>query len=160
MKKTNKVLIVSLVLLLLLAASVTAFAFTKSTPAEIVAGLTGKSIEEVTEIRYETGKTFGQIAYDEDLLEEFKDEMLKNKKAILDEKVKEGILTQEEADEIFKNIETMQESCTGNGGGFGMMRNAGNGNGFGMMRNSGNGNGFGMKNAGRGCGLGIWNKSF
>ncbi|MFA6983981.1 MAG: hypothetical protein WC276_08545, partial [Sedimentibacter sp.] len=77
MKKSNKTFIVSLVLLIVLATSITAYAFTIRTPAEIVAELTGKSAEEVAEIRYESGKTYGQIAYDEsdDTLVQFKKEI-------------------------------------------------------------------------------------
>jgi hypothetical protein len=149
MKKLNKILIVSLVLLIVLAASITAYAFTVKTPAEIVAGLTGKGAEEVAEIRYESGKTYGQIAYEdgEETWEQFREEMLESRKAFIEERVKDGTLTQGEADEILENIEVMQENCLGAGGGYGM------GRGFGMMRNQfGNGNGF--RNGGRGIGFG------
>ncbi|MDD4089356.1 MAG: DUF2680 domain-containing protein [Tissierellia bacterium] len=149
MKKLNKILIVSLVLLIVLAASITAYAFTVRTPAEIVADLTGKGTEEVAEIRYESGKTYGQIAYDEseETWEQFRDEMFENRKAFIEERVKDGTLTQEEADEILENFEVMQENCLGAGGGYGM------GRGLGMMRNQfGNGSGFG--NGGRGIGFG------
>ena len=160
MKKFNKTFIVSLVLLIVLATSITAYAFTIRTPAEIVAELTGKSAEEVAEIRYESGKTYGQIAYDEsdDTLEQFKEEILENRKAILNERVEEGVLTQEEDDKILEDIEVMQEDCLGTGGGgYGM------GRGCGMMGNQfGNGNGFGNDgNRGMGfgggrCGKGSW----
>lgn len=151
MKKLYKILIVSLVLIMVLAASITAYAFTVRTPAEIVADLTGKGAEEVAEIRYESGKTYGQIAYDESEetwdWEKFKDEMFENRKAFIEERVKDGTLTQEEADEILENFEIMPENCLGAGGGYGM------GRGFGMMRNQfGNGSGFG--NGGRGIGFG------
>ena len=160
MKKFNKTFIVSLVLLIVLATSITAYAFTIRTPAEIVAELTGKSAEEVAEIRYESGKTYGQIAYDEsdDTFEQFKEEILENRKAILNERVEEGVLTQEEADKILEDIEVMQEDCLGTGdGGYGM------GRGFGIMGNQfGNGNGFGnggnrgMGFGGGRCGRGSW----
>jgi|LSQX01.1.fsa_nt_gb hypothetical protein len=160
MKKSNKILILSLVLLIVLATSITAYAFTVRTPAEIVAELTGKSAEEVAEIRYESGKTYGQIAYDEsdDTFEQFKEEILENRKAILNERVEEGVLTQEEADKILEDIEVMQEDCLGTGGGgYGM------GRGFGMMgKQFGNGNGFGnggnrgMVFGGGRCGKGSW----
>lgn len=155
MKKLNKILILGLVLLFILATSITAFAVTGRTPSEIVAGLTGKSTEELAELRYESGKTYGQIAYDEgeNVWEEFRNEMLKNKKAILKERVDEGTLTQEEADEILTVMEEMQEYCPENGGGYGMMRKFNNGNGFGMgngFRNGGNGFGGGR------CGRGSW----
>ena len=151
MKKLNKALIFSLVLIMVLAASITVYAFTVRTPAEIIADLTGKGTEEVAEIRYESGKTYGEIAYEagEDTWEKFRGEMLENRRALLDQRAKEGILTQEEADEILENIEVMQENCPGTGGGYGM------GRGFGMMRiKLGNGNGFGSSGGNRGIGFG------
>lgn len=142
MKNSKKIFIVGLVVLALAATSLTAFAFTGvSTPAEIVANLTGKTVDEVTEERFDSNKTYGEIAYDEGLWDEFNEEMLKSKKAYLDEKVVEGALTQEEADEIYENIQERQEYCAGNGGGYGGMMGYGFGN--------GGGRGFGQ---GRGCG--------
>jgi len=127
----NKILIIGLVLLIILATSITVFAI--------------------------TGRT--QTAYDEseDTWEKFRDEMFENKKAFIEERVKDGTLTQEEADEILKNIELMQEYCLGAGGGYGM------GRGFGMMRNRlGNNSGYGnygfrgMGFGGGRCGRGSW----
>jgi len=126
----NKILIIGLVLLIILATSITVFAI--------------------------TGRT--QTAYDEseDTLEKFRDEMFENKKAFIEERVKDGTLTQEEADEILKNIELMQEYCLGAGG-------CGMGRGFGMMRNRlGNNSGYGnygfrgMGFGGGRCGRGSW----
>ncbi|HOG62864.1 MAG TPA: DUF2680 domain-containing protein [Sedimentibacter sp.] len=126
----NKILIIGLVLLIILATSITVFAI--------------------------TGRT--QTAYDEseDTWEKFRDEMFENKKAFIEERVKDGTLTQEEADEILKNIELMQEYCLGVGG-------CGMGRGFGMMRNRlGNNSGYGnygfrgMGFGGGRCGRGSW----
>ena len=138
MKKFKKIAVVSLIVLALAATSFTAFAYTFSSPAEILANLTGKNADEVANERYESGLTYGQMAYEEGLWEEYNDEMLKNKKAYLDEKVTEGTITQEEADEIYANIEARQEACLGNGTG---------GYGGGMM-------GLGFGGGGRGCGGG------
>lgn len=145
--KLNKIIIAGLTVFTIAATSITAFAFTYNTPADIVANLTGKTADEVTEQRYEFGKTYGQIAYDEGAWEEFKEEMLQSKKAFLDEKVKEGTLTQEQADEYYNNMIERQEYCNSNGGGYGGMM----GNGFGAGNGSGRGMGFGQ---GRGCGRG------
>jgi hypothetical protein len=121
MKKLNKILIVSLALLAILAGTIAVYG--AATPVE----------------------------YDEDALEEFRNEMLENKKAILDERVNDGILSEEEADEILKYIEKMQEYCLENGGGLGIMRNT-----FGKGSGIGNG-GSGMMGLGRGrCGRGSW----
>ena len=126
----NKILIIGLVLLIILATSITVFAI--------------------------TGRT--QTAYDEseDTWEKFRDEMFENKKAFIEERVKDGTLTQEEADEILKNIELMQEYCLGASG-------CGMGRGFGMMRNRlGNNSGYGnygfrgMGFGGGRCGRGSW----
>jgi len=126
----NKILIIGLVLLIILATSITVFAI--------------------------TGRT--QTAYDEseDTWEKFRDEMFENKKAFIEERVKDGTLTREEADEILENIELMQEYCLGAGG-------CGMGRGFGMMRNRlGNNSGYGnygfrgMGFGGGRCGRGSW----
>jgi hypothetical protein len=155
----NKIIIIVLVLLIVLASSITAFEFTGRTPAQIVAGLTGKNTEEIAEIRFESGKSYGQIAYDDsqDTWKKFRNEMFENKKAFIEERVKDGTLTREEADEILENIELMIENCPAYGGGCGM------GRGFGMMRNSlGNNSGYdnyGFRSMGFGgsrCGRGSW----
>lgn len=144
MKKHKKSAVVVLVVLALLATSFTAFAYTVSSPAEILAGLTGKSVEEVTDERYETGLTYGQMAYDEGLWEEYNEKILESKKAYLDEKVKDGTITQEQADDIYENMLLRQEYCAANGtGGGGGMMGLGYGSGRGC---GGGGRGF---NSGR-----------
>lgn len=137
MKKHKKIFLVGLLVLALAATSLTAFAYSVSSPADIVANLTGKSAQEVAEERYESGLTYGQIAYDEGLWEEFRDDMLQSHKEFLDQKVAEGAITQEEADDIYENIQLRQEACLGNG----------TGGGRGMM-----GLGYGRGFGGRGCG--------
>ena len=126
----NKILIIGLVLLIILATSITVLAIT---------GITQTAQDE-----------------SEDTWEKFRDEMFENKKAFIEERVKDGTLTQEEADEILKNIELMQEYCLGAGG-------CGMGRGFGMMRNRlGNNSGYGnygfrgMGFGGGRCGRGSW----
>jgi uncharacterized membrane protein YgcG len=145
MKKHNKTAVVIIAVLALLATSFTAFAYTVSSPAEILAGLTGKSVEEVTDERYETGLTYGQMAYDEGLWEEYNEKMLEDKKAYLDEKVKDGTITQEQADDIYENMQLRQQNCAANGtgGGFG-----------GGMMGLGYGGGRGCGGGGRGFGGG------
>ncbi|NLJ57427.1 MAG: DUF2680 domain-containing protein [Tissierellia bacterium] len=140
MKNKNKVLI--LVLLIAFATTLTAYAVTVSSPAEIVAKISGKSLDEVTEERFERGQTYGQLAYSEGLWEEFREEMLKNRKALLDEKVANGSLTEEEAKEIYSNMEIRQEYCLERGGGFGM-RNHFKQNRNDNYGNDNYGNGFG-----------------
>ncbi|NLI93008.1 MAG: DUF2680 domain-containing protein [Peptococcaceae bacterium] len=75
------------------------------TPAEISAALTGKSIAEVNQER-SGGKTYGTIAKEAGKLDEFKAQMLEQKKAILDQRVKDGKMTQQQADQILASINT------------------------------------------------------
>ncbi len=134
------------VAVLVLGTAGAAFAATYKTPAEIVSGLTGKTVEELNTARA-AGTSYGTIASDAGKLEEFKAEMLKQKKAILDQRVKDGTLTQERADEIYKAIEANQAICEGTGS---ARMGAGMGAGFGGGRGMGGGSGLG-----RGAGMGM-----
>ena len=86
-----------------------------STPAELAAGLTGRTTESVTEERAETGKTYGTIADEASKLIEFREGVLQIKKDILAAKVAEGIMTQAEADEMIALIEQHLADCDGTG---------------------------------------------
>lgn len=92
----------------------TAFAAAYKTPAEIVSELTGKTADQVNSERA-SGKTYGTIANDAGKLDEFQKEMLEQKKAYLDQRVKDGTLSQERADAIYSAIEEAQSSCDGTG---------------------------------------------
>ena len=119
--------------------SMTVFAAAKyDTPQEALAGITGKTIEEIADERSEEGKTYGEIAAEADKLDEFKEELFEQKKEIIEERVAEGSLSREDADEILERIEDNQATCFGNGErGSGMM------DGFGFRFGGGRGNGFG-----------------
>lgn len=109
-----------------------------TTRAGIVAGLTGQSVEQVTAERA-AGKTYGTIAKDAGKLEEFKTENLEQRKAVLDQRVKDGILTQEQADATYNSMKANQVTCDGTGSasmgqGMGMGAGAGQRNGGGMGR--------------------------
>ena len=119
------------------------------TPGEIVAGLADKTVEQVNDLRA-TGKTYGTIANDAGKLDEFKAQMLEQKKAILDQRVKDGIITQAQADAIYNNMKTNQSLCDGTGSG-----RMGNGVGFGMGRGQGTGYGMGRGQGGFGAGCGL-----
>lgn len=115
-----------------------------TTPAGIVSALTGKSVEQVTTERA-AGKTYGTIANDAGKLEEFKTQTLEQKKAMLDQRVAAGNLTQEQADTIYNSIKTNQATCDGSGSaGLGQRSGAGFGQGTGM----GMGAGAGQRNGG------------
>lgn len=131
-----------------------AFAATIKTPAEIVSDLTGKTVEDLYAERSD-GKTFGAIAAEAGKLDEFKTQMLEQKKAVLDQRVAEGSLTQEQADQIYNNIKTNQAACAGTGtAGIGQKYGAGFGQGCGLGRGINRGQGAGI---GAGGGLGYGN---
>lgn len=158
MKKFKKIATIGLMVLAISAVSITAFAASKyNTPAEAVAGITGRTVESVTEERSESGKTFGSIASNAGKLDEFKAEMLEMKKDKLAAQVEEGKITKEKADEIIAAIKENMANCDGTGGGM-IGRKMGakfgsNGEGLGNgPSNRGNGMGRGQ---GRGMGKGI-----
>lgn len=127
-----KGIVLAAVLVLALGAAVTAYAISDyKTPAEALAGLTGSTPEAVAEQRAQ-GKTFGAIAQEAGVLDQFKAEMLEIRKAVLEEKVAEGLITQEEANEIIEKIEEKQAVCNGAGTRPGCQFGQGTGRGFGF----------------------------
>ena len=148
MKNFRKIVAAGAIVLALSATSITALAVAEqNTPAEIVAGLTGKSVESVTAEKAETENTYGALADEYGVLDQFKTQMLEQKKTVLDERVAAGTMTQERADAVIAALEANQANCdgTGNGG-----TGAGMGAGFGRM----NGNRGGGSRNGSGCGTG------
>lgn len=119
------------------------YAATAKTPADIVSGLTGKSVEAVTKDRA-AGKTYGTLAKDAGKLDEFKAQMFEQRKVILDQRVKDGTITQERADAIYNTMKSNQAICDGTGNsGLGMRNGAGCGAGNGQGRGMGGGMGAG-----------------
>ena len=157
MTRTKKILSIGAVILAMGVTSISVFAASGySTPAEALAGLTGKTVAQVIQERQETGKSYGVIADEAGKLEEFKEENLQIKKDVLDERVAAGTLTQAKADEILKAIETNQAICDGTGSAkIGQKYGAGfgNGNGNGLRNGNGmrNGNGQGLGRGMGGC---------
>lgn len=142
MKKFKKISAFGLMIVVIGAMGMTALA-AYSTPAEITAGLTGKTVDSVIDERA-NGKPYGAIANEAGKLEEFKEKILETKKALLAERVAEGTMTQERADEIIAALEERQANCDGTGGGrIGQRMRAG----FGRGGSNGQGrgqNGFGL----------------
>jgi hypothetical protein len=124
------------------------------TPAEIVSDITGKPVDEVTQARSE-GVTYGAQAAAAGKLEEFKDERLEQYKLRLDEAVKAGRITQEEADKLFAAMHARITECdgVGSGAGCGLGRGPANSDsaGKGLRRGPADGTG---KGPGRGMGKG------
>ncbi|MGI6702837.1 MAG: DUF2680 domain-containing protein [Clostridia bacterium] len=140
MKRFAKVTALAIAAVALTTAGV-ALASEFKSPVEILSEISGKPVEDLRGQRQE-GKPYGEIAEDYDKLEEFRQQMLDQKKAVLDKRVEEGYLTREQADEM---EERMGAYCNGEGGkGFcGKEYGAGFGMGYGGGRN-GQGKGFGM----------------
>lgn len=140
----------------ILATTTAAYAAVTKTPAQIVAGLTGKTTTQLY-IERAAGKTYGTIAKEAGKLADFQAQTLVEKKAVLDQRVKDKTLTQSQADSIYNSIKANQVTCNGtgsaaigknNGVGFGQGSGCGNGIGIGKgmgarMRN-GLGNGMGL----------------
>lgn len=150
MTKLKNLLILGTVILAAGATTLTAFAASNySTPAEAVAGITGKTVDEILIEKQETNKTYGEISDEYGYLNEFKEEMLEIKKDILDKRVQAGLITEEESNKLLETIEENQLNCDGSG--YGQGQNSGIGLG-GMM---GNGSGIGSgRGRNKGCGLG------
>lgn len=150
MKKFQKWIVVGMIVLALGATSVVALAASPyDTPAEAIAGITGRTEEDVRAERAETGKTYGAIAYEAGKQEEFKEAMLGIREDALAAKVEEGQLTQEEADAILERIQERQAECDGTGSGQQNRENLGlfgQGNGDGQGTCQGKGQGKGMGN--------------
>ena len=155
MKTLKRFLVGGMLILVLSATSVTAFAAVYKTPAEAVAGITGKTQEAVVSER-QSGKSYGSIASETGKLEEFQQAMLDIFKGRLDARVANGTMTQAEADAALAAMKERQAVCDGNGTGNGTgLRGAGPGlgrsaddrglsKGAGMGRGSGRGMGLGM----------------
>lgn len=148
--KNIKKLVLSIAVVSALSTSVVFGVVATKSPADITAGLTGKTVEAVTKERT-AGKTYGTIASEAGKLDEFKVESLKQKKVLLDQRVKDGKITQAEADKIYNDIKTNQVTCDGTGSaGIGKMNGVGFGQGKGQGMGRGMGQGSGQRNGG-GC---------
>lgn len=151
MKTIKKVVVAGITIFALIAGSAAAFATSQySTPAEAVAGLTGRQVQSIIDERVQTGKTYGTMADDAGVLNEFKAEMLEMKKDTLATRVAAGKITQDQADTIITKITSNQALCDGKGSGCGSHRSgygagAGFGQGWGNKdgRQAGHGHGFG-----------------
>lgn len=116
MNRIKKIMIAGVVMLTIGVTSVTAFAASDyKTPAELVAGLTGKTVESVMTERQETSKTCGTIAAEAGKLDEFKKENMDMKKENLKQQVAEKKMTQEKANSVIEAMENNQEKCDGSG---------------------------------------------
>ena len=127
------------------------------TPAEIVAGLTGKSLDEVIAAR-RAGNTYGAQASEAGKLEEFQQDRLDQYEENLKNAVADGTLSQARADELLLNMKARMADCDGQGIGAGEGSQYGNRMGTcdGTCDGTGraDGSGFGQRSGrgGMGCG--------
>lgn len=119
-----------------------AYASTSDRPADIYAELTGITVDEAYDLKLESDKTFGELAQEAGIYEEFQAASLDAKTVMIEEMVANGELTQEEADEILAALAT----CDGTSQG--ILKDALN-LGQKLMNGQGRQNG-----SGRGCGSG------
>jgi hypothetical protein len=152
MKKFKKLIILGAAVLLIGATSVSALAAAYGSPAEILAGLTGRTTDSVIAEKTESGTTYGAIANDSGVLDQFKAQMLELKKADLDARVASGRLTQAQADAILAAMEANMADCDGTGSGKGTCGIGGMGGGFGAGTRGGMGSGRGMGRGAGACG--------
>ncbi|MGB4984271.1 MAG: hypothetical protein WBO70_00675 [Erysipelotrichaceae bacterium] len=141
----KKIITISTLAAIIATTGITAYAATYKTPAEAAAGVTGKTIEEVTTIRQNENKSYGTIAKEAGKLDEFKKEVLEMKKERLNTLVKEDKITQTKADEIISNIEKRQQTCDGTPNNNGDKLNLGLGQGNGKGQGKGQGRGQGNR---------------
>lgn len=113
MKNTKKLLVLTVSVFAILTFTVSAFANTKNSPAESLAGLTNKTVEEVSQEKNDTGKTYGQLAEKAGKLEEFKLERSETKKAKIALRVEDGKISQEKADKLIADFEERRANCDG-----------------------------------------------
>ncbi len=115
MKRTSlKKSVAAIVTAGILSLGVAAFAATAMSPAEIVGELTNQEVEAVQAAR-EEGETYGAVAKEAGVLEAFQARMLENRKAAIADRVADGTLTQEEADEMLAAMQAQMKSCDGTG---------------------------------------------
>ena len=127
------------------------------TPAEITAGLTGKTTDEVTAER-QAGNSYGAQAEEAGKLDEFQTERLALCEQNIAQDVLDGRLTQAEADKLLEDMKLRMEDCDGTGTGLGQGES--NGNGTGLCDGTGtglcDGTGAGQGNEkGNGSGMGM-----
>lgn len=153
MKKSKLAIIISVAAILVIALSTAAFAIAQGdTPAEIVANLTGKTVDEVNDLRGD-GQSYGEQAKAAGKLEEFQEERLELTERNLDQAVLDKEMTQEEADALLERAQLRIQDCDGTGSGEGQGNGLCDGTGLGQ----GLGGGLGMgacDGAGSGAGKG------
>jgi hypothetical protein len=143
MKNKKILLVTAIVAVMILGLASVSFAATGwKTPAEILSGLTDRSVESVQEQR-QAGDPYGLQAVEAGVSEAFREQRLEQVKIRIEEAVESGTLTREEADERLTAMENRGAECDGTGihqgeGGL-RMGNPEAGNGLGQGQGQGQG---------------------
>ncbi len=114
----KKILIGLIAVALLLVGANSVIGATFKSPAEIYAEIKGISVEDAYAQR--NAGSFCLQAEDAEVADEFRAQMLENRKVVIQEKVAAGELTQEQANDIIANMEENTVYCDGSIGGRGM----------------------------------------
>lgn len=115
MKNTKKIVVAALILVLL-GGGGAVYASTLASPLDILSDATGTPVDTILENR-EDGETLGSMAAEEGVLEQFQAAMTANREAVIQQRVEDGRLTQEEADQIKAAIQERIADCDGTGDG-------------------------------------------
>lgn len=115
MKFPKKIIAATLTLLVLGGGSA-AYASAGASSLAVLADAADTSVDTILENR-EDGETLGSIAAEYGVLAEFQEARLADRIALIQEKVEEGTLTQDEADEIIATMEDHLADCDGTGTG-------------------------------------------
>ena len=140
MKKWKKGLAIGLMMTVLGVG--TAFAAESfKNPAEILAGLTGKTVEQIEKERWDGHKSYGQMADEVGKWGEFRKANIEERQKYVDQQVKDGKMSQERGTFIKERIGNGQGGgcCDGGGGSYGKGQGGRGGDhrGGGMMGGSG-----------------------
>ena len=149
MKITSKLLTSLLAVMTLTTAPISVLA-QGNNPAEITKEVTGQSAEEIY-TRRQQGVTYGTIAKEAGKLVEFQNQKLELAKNNLQNKVNQGQMTQEQANQMIDNMKQNQANCdqSGTGQNLRINQNSGNKNGGSGNKNGGNTNGTGRQGGGQ-----------
>ncbi len=107
----KKVLLVVAVMVMVMAFGATSYASVSQRPIDVVAKLTGLSVDEVQELR--NFSRFSEIVTEAGVLEAFKTEMLDVRRAMVNHGLTNGRLTQEQADKIMDAFLSKIDNCDG-----------------------------------------------
>lgn len=90
-------------------------------PLQLVANITGRTVESVADEQYTTGKSLYTIADEAGKSADFKDGMVTLRKERLDQRVADGTMSRDRADAIVSNMKANDSGygygCGGYGGG-------------------------------------------